>query len=251
MEFSPELLIVAALMFFAAAFIHGSIGFGFPLVATPLLAIVTDMQTAIILTLIPTLLVNLISIASEGNIAEAIRRHLPLALLAMAGAGIGTLILIFANSRIFEALLALAIIGYLLSERLNLDFSWVHEYPRSSRFVFGISAGILGGLTNVMAPVLIIYSLVSKHTKSEIIQASNFCFMFGKLIQIVLFSIYGKFNLNMLSTSSTMLIVVAVALFFGIRLRRKIDVELYKTVLRGFLLILALILLIKVAHNMA
>ena len=78
MEFSPELLIVAALMFFAAAFIHGSIGFGFPLVATPLLAIVTDMQTAIILTLIPTLLVNLISIASEGKIAEAHGNRLPL-----------------------------------------------------------------------------------------------------------------------------------------------------------------------------
>ena len=251
MEFSPELLIVAALMFFAAAFIHGSIGFGFPLVATPLLAIVTDMQTAIILTLIPTLLVNLISIASEGNILEAIRRYLPLALLAMAGASIGTYILIFANSQIFEALLGLAIIAYLLSEKLNLDFSWVHQYPRLSGVVFGISAGILGGLTNVMAPVLIIYSLVAKHTKSEIIQASNFCFMFGKFIQLVLFSMYGKFNLAVLSSSSAMLIAVSIALFLGIKLRRKIDVQLYKTILRGFLFVLAFILLIKVAHNMA
>ena len=63
------------------------------MVATPLLALVTDIQTAIILTLIPTLLVNLASIASEGNILYALRRHLSLALLAMAGSAIGTIII--------------------------------------------------------------------------------------------------------------------------------------------------------------
>ena len=55
------------------------------MVATPLLALLTDIQTAIVLTFIPTLLVNLISIVNEGNIFLATRRHLSLALLAMQG----------------------------------------------------------------------------------------------------------------------------------------------------------------------
>ncbi|MES9904393.1 MAG: sulfite exporter TauE/SafE family protein [Sedimenticola sp.] len=249
MDFSSEVLIVAAFIFFFAAFIHGSIGFGFPMVATPLLALVTDIQTAIILTLTPTLLVNIVSIASEGNILYALRRYLSLALFAMAGSTIGTLILIFTNSQIFEALLAIVIIIYLLSERININLSWIHKYPRSSKIIFGISAGILGGLTNVMAPVLIIYSLESKRTKSEIIQASNFCFMFGKIIQLVLFSIHGKFNLSELSTSLVILIVVSLALYLGISIKKKINVNIYKRVLRVFLLILAVTLLIKVAHN--
>ncbi len=82
----------AAFIFFFAAFIHGSIGFGFPMVATPLLALVTDIQTAIILTLIPTLLVNFVSITSEGHILYAFRRYLSLALLAMAGSAIARII---------------------------------------------------------------------------------------------------------------------------------------------------------------
>jgi uncharacterized membrane protein YfcA len=53
MDLSSEVLIAATFIFFFAAFIHGSIGFGFPMVATPLLALITDIQTAIILTLIP------------------------------------------------------------------------------------------------------------------------------------------------------------------------------------------------------
>lgn len=249
MEVSFEMLGVAAFIFFFAAFIHGSIGFGFPMIATPLLALVTDIQTAIIITLIPTLLVNFVSIASEGNILHALRSHLSLGLLAMAGSGIGTLLLIFTNAQIFEALLAIAIITYLILEKRNKNFSWIREHPRSSKFIFGVSAGVLGGLTNVMAPVLIIYSLESRYSKREIIQASNFCFLFGKLIQLVLFSTYGKFNLNELSISSVMIFVVTLALYFGIKIKEKINASLFKRVLRIFLLVLAVTLFAKVAGN--
>jgi uncharacterized membrane protein YfcA len=251
MGLGSEVLIAATFIFFFAAFIHGSIGFGFPMVATPLLALVTDIQTAIILTLIPTLLVNLASIASEGNILYAFRRHLSLALLAMAGSAIGTLILISTNSHIFEALLSFVIIAYLLSERIKINLSWIYMYPRLSKVVFGISAGILGGVTNVMAPILVIYSLESKHTRSETIQASNFCFMFGKTIQLVLFSIHGKLSLSEISTSLVMLIAVSLALYLGINLKNKINVNAYKRVLRAFLSVLAIILLIKVAYIQA
>ncbi|MEC9384130.1 MAG: sulfite exporter TauE/SafE family protein, partial [SAR324 cluster bacterium] len=85
MNFSYEALIFFTFIFFLAAFIHGSFGFGFPMVATPLLALFTDLQTAIVLTFIPTLLVNLISIISEGDILIAARRHLSLALFAILG----------------------------------------------------------------------------------------------------------------------------------------------------------------------
>ena len=90
MNFSYEAWIFIIFIFSLAALIHGSIGFGFPMVATPLLALFTDIQTAIVLTFIPTLLVNLISIVSEGNILLAARRHLSLALFAMLGSAVGT-----------------------------------------------------------------------------------------------------------------------------------------------------------------
>ena len=248
MDLSLEVLIAVTCILLFAAFIHGCIGFGFPMVATPLLALITDIQTAILLTLIPTLLVNLTSIASEGKIFYALRQHFLLALLAMAGSAIGTVILIFTNSYIFEALLGLVIITYLFSERMKINLSWVYMYPRLSKVTFGISAGVLGGLTNVMAPILIIYSLESKHTKNETIQASNFCFMFGKTIQLVLFYIHGKFSQSELSTSLIMLIAVSLALYLGIHLKKKINTHTYKKVLRAFLSVLAMILLIKVAY---
>ena len=151
MEFSFEALIFIGVVFLLEAFIHGSIGFGFPMVATPLLALSTDIQTAIVLTLIPTLLVNLISIISEGNILVAVRRHFLLALLAMLGSAVGTQILLTVNSDIFKVLLGVVIIIYLLAEKIKLKLSWIREHPKFSKFTFGLSAGIIGGLTNIRA----------------------------------------------------------------------------------------------------
>lgn len=114
-----------------------------------------------------------------------------------------------------------------------------------SRIVFGLSAGILGGLTNVMAPVLIIYSLESKYSKSDIIQASNLCFLLGKIIQLLLFATHGRFRLKELSISLVVLFFVLMALYTGVRIKRKIKVDMYQRLLRGFLLILSVTLLLK------
>ena len=113
--------------------------------------------------------------------------------------------------------------------------------------MFGVSAGLLGGFTNVMAPVLIIYSLESKHSKSEIVQAANLCFLFGKIIQILLFTLNDEFTLNELSISSVMLIVSSIGLYVGITLKKKINERLYQNIIKIFLFILAAVLLIQVS----
>lgn len=245
-DFDLTLALFAAI-FLAAALFHGVIGFGFPMLATPLLALATDLQTAIILTLIPNLLVNLVSIASEGQFRQALRQHLALALLAMAGSALGTMILISVDTPLFEVLLAVAILAYLAADRIRIDFDWIRHHPRGAKVGLGLSAGVLGGLTNVMAPILIIYSLESRHTKQQTIQASNLCFLLGKSIQLILFTWHGQLTSHQVSISGLMMLVVASALFVGIRLRGRIKPDVYKRLLRGFLFLLALVLLGKVA----
>ena len=245
-DLSLETVLIITGIFMFAALAHGSIGFGFPMVATPLLALVTDLQTAIVLTLVPTTLTNLISIASEGKALQALRKHLPLALYAMLGSAIGTQVLIVSGSELFKILLAVAIMGYLVIDKFRVPLAWVETKPGLSKLLFGISAGILGGLTNVMAPILIIYSLESKLEKAEIVQSLNLCFLLGKIVQLVLFSLSGNFSLSELTLSSMMLLVVFLALYIGFKIKRRLHKELYIKALRVFLLILALNLLLQV-----
>lgn len=245
MAFSLDMLLIASLFILFAGLVHGSIGLGFPLVATPLLSLITDIQSAILLTLIPTVLVNLISIASEGSMLSALRRFYPMALLAMLGGATGTAILLLTNTEAFKLLLATAILFYLAAQKISLGFSWIARYPVLSKITFGISAGVLGGLTNVMVPVLIIYCLELNYSKRDTIQLLNLCFLSGKIIQIVMFSLSGVFTLVEASISSLLMIAAAVALTIGINIRNRIQIEVYRKILRVFLLCLALVLIIQ------
>ena len=240
-----EFLILLALIIFIASLVHGSIGFGFPMIATPLIALITDIQTAIIYTLIPTLLVNIISIWSEGNFIQAFKRFYPLALFAMIGSAIGTQILIYNSSGIFKLLLALAILFYLSINLIQYEFTWIYKKPKLSRFIFGLGAGILSGLTNAMAPVLMMYTLESKFTKSEIIQASNICFLFGKIIQIILFSFAAVFTVQEMQHSFILLLFVSIALYIGIKIKFLINSIYYTIFVKIILFVIAMLLILQ------
>ncbi|MEH6458186.1 MAG: sulfite exporter TauE/SafE family protein [Cocleimonas sp.] len=250
MLFTFDIIIISAGIFFLAALVHGSIGFGFPMIATPLLALTMDIQSAIIITLIPTLMINLVTVTSEANyklqgFIDAFKRNYLLAIYALLGTVVGTVILIYSNSELFKVLLAFAILVYLVSDHVKLNIPWIMNYPRSAKLIFGLSAGLLGGLTNVMAPVLIIYSLELKKSKRDIIQASNICFLFGKITQICLFTFSAKFTLNELSISSMMFVVSAIAITVGIQINKKINSEVYIKLLKLLLFSLAMVILLQ------
>jgi uncharacterized protein len=239
MDLNTDFLIIFSLIIFISSLVHGSIGFGFPMIATPLLAIVTDMKTAILYIAIPTLLINLVSIYSEGNFLKAVKRFYPLAIIAMFGSAIGTLILIYSSTNLFKLLLAFSIFLYLFVQKFEIPIPWIEKKKRLSLIVFGFLAGIIGGLTNAMGSILIIYSLESKHTKKEIIQSTNLCFLFGKVIQIVLFTIYGSFNTELLMVSFSSLLIVSIAMFVGLKIKNKIPQKSYKKVIKVVLFVIA------------
>ena len=113
---------------------------------------------------------------------------------------------------------------------------WVRSKPNLATFIFGLSAGVIGGLTNVMALVLIIYSLESRHSKKkkEIIQSTNLCFMFGKIIQIAIFIAHGSFTQEILEISLYNLLIVGICLMIGFNLRKKIASDSYFKFIKAF-----------------
>ena len=243
MEFGFEFLAILSVILFFSALVQGSIGFGFPLISTPLLAMITDMKTAVLYVVIPTLLINVISLFSEGDILKAFKRFYPLAFMAMLGSAIGTQILIYSSSEFFKLLLAISIFFYLAIQKFKFEMKWVNEKPKFSIIFFGFVAGIIGGLTNVMSMILIIYSLEAKHTRKEVIQSANLCFLFGKLVQVIIFAMHGSFTQEVLNTSMLSLVVVGIAVLIGIKIKNKIPQDNYNKIIKVFLFLMAVALI--------
>ncbi|MFH1980266.1 MAG: sulfite exporter TauE/SafE family protein [Pseudomonadota bacterium] len=237
-------LAYAGIISFAAG-VHGTIGIGFPLIATPLLALVTDVRTAILMLVLPTMVINVANILKGGRWARSIAVYWPLAVYGMIGSAIGTRLLVVVSPEVFRPLLAAMLVLYLNAERLGVGFSWVHRHPRIAVAVFGLAAGVLGGTVNVMLPALIIFALEVRMAKTVMIQVFNFCFLFGKLTQGAVFAGAGLMTAEVLSASAPLAALGLLAMLAGMRIRDKIPTETYRQWLRRLLTVLAVLLMVQ------
>src|SRR5919199_4923603 len=75
-----------------AAFVKGFVGFGFPLISVPMVALLVDPKTAVIAVSIPTLLSNLVVLVQGevpwGPLRRAVPFIVPLVLSAVLGASL-------------------------------------------------------------------------------------------------------------------------------------------------------------------
>jgi len=222
-----------------ASLVHGSIGFGFGMISTPLIALFTDIQTTIILMLIPTMVTNIISISNEGKFIEAVKRFWFIILLMIIGSVVGTLLLLYTNSEYYKLLLAFIIFMYLFQSYKNLKITFISKYPRISTYLLGIFGGIISGLTNIVAPLMIMYSMERNYSKKDTIQLSNLCFLFTKAGQLCIFLYFSAFTVQLFEVSVVGVISVLVGLFIGLKIKRKIDAELYTKILKFLLFTIA------------
>ncbi|XPV67437.1 MAG: sulfite exporter TauE/SafE family protein [Halarcobacter sp.] len=238
-------IIVLVLIVFWSSVVHGSIGFGFGMISTPLVALFTDMQTTILYMLLPTMVVNIISISSEGKFFEALKKFWFIILLMVIGSVIGTVLLIFTNSEFFKLLLALIIFVYLLQSFVKIEATFVSKYPKGSTYGLGIFGGMLSGLTNIVAPLMIMYTLELKYSRKDTVQLSNLCFLFTKMGQLSVFLYYGTFVSEDFNISMISVIVVLLGMFLGIKIKKRIDTKFYVKILKVLLFFIACTLLFQ------
>jgi len=244
----PHLDILLILL--VGAFAHGAFGFGFPLVATPLLALLMDMRLAVMVTLIPTVSINLVSILGERHWREALRAFWPIPVFAVIGSFSGTQLLLSVDPEPFRALLALVLIGYLVTDRLGRS-ERERRVPAWAMGLFGLCLGLLAGVTNVFAPVLVVYALYTRMSPTLMVATFNLSFLLSKSGQIVGFLSRNAFDPAVARSMLLALPLVLLSLWAGIRVRRRIQLNTYKRLLRYLLWVMAITLLGRVAWRAA
>jgi uncharacterized membrane protein YfcA len=234
----------AAATFLFAGITQGALGFGFPAIATPILVLMTDVKTAIILNLLPNLAVNLIHTFSGGNWSASLGRYWPVAAWVLVGSALGATFIILAPQEPVRLLLAFAIFAYLYQHRLaQLDWSWLARRPRLSAAVFGLSGGFFSGSVNNSLPPLLIYFTLLGLEVTAMTQILNLCFLGGKLVQGATLGLAGEISLTAVIANVPLTLVGLAGMWIGTRLQRRISPDAYRKLLRWVLFVIALALL--------
>lgn len=240
------------LTFIVASIFHGLTGVGVTLIATTALASSYPMSHVLVLTVIPCLIINLVVFLDGGRIVYYLKKYWLLVLTSFIGSYIGTtLVFIIASHHLLIAL-GLLIVGYVVMQFVAMSVGKNFKLPNTtpSLVISGTIAGVLGGATNAMSPLLVMYLLsATEHTddpKTELINASNLCYVVGKIAQLIVLwqalTALPKTDWLMIGVAS---VVSVVFLYLGFYFRDKISQAMFKKIVLVILLILGVRALIK------
>lgn len=233
-----------------AGVVQGAIGFGFPFVATPLIAMATDMRTAVVMVVLPTLVLNFVNLASSGPLRPALARFWRMPLYAIVGAFAGTWLFVTVPDAPYALFLALITFVYLNVDRLS-HAAWPRVVKHEHAFgaVAGTMAGVFEGTVNVAGPPLIIYYLTLGLAPSMLVQSLNICFVVGKLVQFSVLTTRGGVAMTEWLTTVPLVAIGAAAFFVGLRVRNRIDAPTYRRWVKHALFAIASVLLAQTLHG--
>ncbi|MDP8079270.1 sulfite exporter TauE/SafE family protein [Phocoenobacter skyensis] len=245
-----EILVIGLLLF--GAMLHGITGLGFPMISTISIAIIFPLPVAIALVILPNIIINVMVLLpsrntpKETSLTFLIQKFWLLILSSIIGCVIGVLLLKALPISWLYLLLSLATLFYVF-----YAFFENQKHPHLSHntllnsslkmILFGGLAGVIGGATNAMSSILMMYLLANSNDKNEIIKTSNLCFLLAKIVQFILLEdVFNQLTTKELWALPIITLLSIIALLIGINIRHKISVTLFKKIILVILLLLSL-----------
>jgi uncharacterized membrane protein YfcA len=246
---SPLLLAWVACVILVAGLLQGALGFGFPFVATPLIALATDMRTAVVVVLLPTLATICVALFSSGPIKATLARFWMMPLYAIAGAAVGTWVFVSAPEAPYTLVLSLLTLFYLSLDRFGrTDWPVVQRHERAFAPLSGFTAGLFEGTANVAAPPMIIFYLALSLTPAMLVQALNICFLVGKTTQLTVLSTRGGIGMSEWLATLPLVAIGVTGSLVGVCIRNRIDAQAFRIWVKRALFVIALGLLAQYSY---
>jgi uncharacterized membrane protein YfcA len=229
-----ETLIAATAIVFLAAASYSVTGFGFALVATPLLTLVWDAKSAVVASvLLSTTALLPLLFEVRGHVNP--RRISVLVAGSFVGIPVGIFLLERLDSDALSVLIATTVIVatvalYLLPHGLGERDTVV------GRFGAGLLGGTLGASTSMGGPPVVLYELGREHEIDTFRASLMAYFLPGNLVTIAGFIIVGRLSTDVLVFFVVALPAVLLGLVAGSLARRHIDPARFRLLVMALLI---------------
>ncbi|MCB1790071.1 MAG: sulfite exporter TauE/SafE family protein, partial [Gammaproteobacteria bacterium] len=170
-------------------------------------------------------------------------------MFTIIGSFTGTQVLLSVDPAPFRFLLAAVLIGYLVSDHLHRT-EHVVRVPKWGMAVFGMLLGLLAGVVNIFAPLVVAYALYTRMPTVLMVATFNLSFITSKSGQIIGFMSQGAFDLDVVGLAVLALPLILAALWLGIRVRKRVDMETYRGMLRGALWVISIAILLDALRRL-
>ena len=238
-------LLLGAVAFLLGALVKGTLGVGLPLVAVPLLSLGFPTMQAIGMVAVPVLISNGWQAWDTGVSRPGVQRFWPLILMQVVFTVLTVPLTLALPEAALRRLLAAVV---LLAVVLNAVPIKLAVPPRQERWwsaVVGMLSGILGGISSLTGPIIISYLMNLRLPREMFVGTISIIYLAAAVPLYGAMAVQGRFTLTDLVLSALAMAPVAVGLAVGKRVRGKLSELVFRRVLLGFLVLLALLLIFK------
>lgn len=223
-EFTPVVLIWCFFALLCGGLIKGTLGVGTPLLTVPLMALVLPAQMAVAIMAVPVVVANLWQASQARRLPAVAGRFWPAFLAVLLGTYVGVRILSSIDDRGLLLLVGLVVIAFTLLQASTYRVNISPAMEKPAGVVFGLAGGVIGGVSSMFGPMLIIY-LVSLRTlgKDQFVGAISFLYISAVVPWAVILYIFDILDSTMIVLSSAAAVPVTLGLIFGQRLRQRIS----------------------------
>lgn len=231
MTADPSLWLAVVAAYGAAGVVKGTVGIGLPAAAVGITAQIVEPRLAVGLVVFPSLLSNVWQVWRTGGIGGTLGAYAPfLASLAVviatvsatvtSGIPTGALMLALGAVMVIFAVTSLALDPPAIPDRLD----------RPAQVLAGSLSGVLGGLTAIWAPPMVIYLLGRGVTGEAFVRASGVIILVGTVPLIGGFWAGGLIDLPIAAVSVALTVPAIAGWMVGERLRRRLDADRFRRV---------------------
>jgi uncharacterized membrane protein YfcA len=241
-----ELIILASIAYLIAGTIKGTVGIGLPTASIGILSQFTDPRFAISLVVFPILFSNAYQVLREGQIIRTLKSYYPFAIALMIVLMGMTFVTASIDTDALIVLLGSVMVLFSLSSFISDPPALPDHLDKPVQIFAGICSGLIGGLTAIWSPPMIIYLLSRRVDKTEFIRATGLLIFLGGISLALGFWQAGHLSPELSMLSIGMIIPTLIGFTFGEWIRRRMDASRFRSIVLMIFLLMGLNLIRKV-----
>lgn len=227
--------------------VKGSLGVGLPLISVPVLSLWLAPGRAIGLLAVPVVLSNLAQAREGGGVAlrPAWQRFRGLMVTQFVVTLATVRFTADLPSQYLNVLVAAAVLVAVVLMWAQPRLAFAPRRERGIGIAVGMLAGLLGGASSLTGPVVITYLMALGLKRDEFVRSISLIYLGGSLPIYGGMLLFGRITWTDIGLSILALAPVYLGMMAGQRLRQRLDDGLFRRIVLVFLVVVALLLLIK------
>jgi uncharacterized membrane protein YfcA len=240
----PTIIIIIILAVLAGGLVKGTLGFGMPMVALPIIAFIIPPTTAMILLCAPIFLTNFLQIKFRQGVSSY--RFLPMFLCLVIGLIIGARLILEIDVNTITQIIAVSIIFAALVNCFGIKIKNINKnHENTITSLIGFGSGILGGLSTFYGPPMLAYLVAVDLPKEKFVRTVSTMYFIGSFPLYGSLIYYGFATKEDLIFSLILIIPAFIAQQVGTKIRDKFNQKQFRICILITLIILGFSLLVK------